>query len=115
MAVLAVVDDLVFRGKIESAATHLGVVLSVAPDSSATLKLLGGVTWSLVIVDLDLAASQPLELIRAVRQVVPTAQILGYCSHVQVDLQKQAKRAGCTSVLTRAAFVQGLPALLAGT
>jgi len=112
MTVLALVDDLLFRSKLETAAAHIGVELYAASDVSVWHQAASGVLWQLVIIDLNLAASDPLNGIREIRAHAPTLPIIGYCSHGQVDLQAQAKEAGCTSVLSRSALVQQLPQLL---
>ncbi|PIQ83403.1 MAG: hypothetical protein COV75_07690 [Candidatus Omnitrophica bacterium CG11_big_fil_rev_8_21_14_0_20_63_9] len=108
--ILAIVDDLIFRGKLEAAATQLGAPLTLATDAGAALD--NGQSWSRVLIDLNLSRADALAVIRALRAVHPGVPIVGYCSHVQQDLQQQALAAGCTAVLPRSAFVQQLPALL---
>ena len=112
MTVLALVDELLFRSKLETAAAHARVELRVASDVSAWHQAASGAPWQLVIIDLNLAASDPLNRIREIRARAPMLPIIGYCSHGQIDLQAQAKEAGCTSVLSRSALVQQLPQLL---
>ena len=114
MAVLAVVEDLFFRSKIETVAAQIGVPLCVinAPQSLPTPP--SGSAWRLVIVDLNRSGDDSVEVVRLLRQALPTMTILGYCSHVQTDLKTRALQAGCTTVLPRSAFVQRLPELIAG-
>ena len=98
-----------FRGKLETAATHLGVPLTIATETGPTL---GGGPWSRVLIDLNLSRGDALAMIRDLRATHPGIPVIGYGSHVQQDLQKQALEAGCTRVLPRSAFVQQLPELL---
>lgn len=107
---LAIVDDLFFQAKIQGAAASLGVEVRIA-DTLARAQDTGS-DPALVIVDLNLTNTDPLQVIRALRGQRPTVPIIGYGSHVQAELLAQAKAAGCTTVLPRSAFVQQLPRLL---
>lgn len=108
--ILAIVDDLIFRGKLEAAATQLGTPLTLAADAGGAPG--NGQRWSRVLIDLNLSRADALAVIRELRVAHPDVPIVGYCSHVQQDLQQQALAAGCTVVLPRSAFIQQLPALL---
>ena len=108
--ILAIVDDLLFRGKLEAAASHLGVPLTIAADADQALR--NGASWSRVLIDLNLSRGDALAIVRHLRAAHPDTPLIGYCSHVQQELQQQAIEAGCTAVLARSAFVQQLPELL---
>ena len=114
MAVLAVVEDLFFRSKIEAAADRQGVPVCAIGGLDPLPAPPEGQSWHLVIVDLNRAADDGVRVVECVRRALPAVPILGYCSHVETQLQEQALRAGCTTVLPRSAFVQRLPELLAG-
>lgn len=107
--ILAIVEDLMFRSKLEAAATSLQAPLTVSRDASPALQ--PGSHWSRVLIDLNLSGD-PLGMVRAVRAAHPDVPILGYYSHIQHALQQQALEAGCTQALPRSAFVQQLPELL---
>ena len=107
--ILAIVDDLIFRGKIEAAAKQVGTALTVAKDAEAAIQ--PGQEWSRVLIDLNLSGDA-VAMVRRLREAHPDTPIVGYCSHVQQDLQRQALEAGCTAVLPRSAFVKQLPELL---
>ncbi|HBH97037.1 MAG TPA: hypothetical protein DDX89_04505 [Candidatus Omnitrophica bacterium] len=108
--ILAIVDDMLFRSKLEAVAAQLGTPLTLAEDASPALR--SGSGWSRAIIDLNLSHGDPLAMIRDLRAAHPALPVIGYCSHVQHDLQQHAREAGCTVVLLRSAFVQQLPALL---
>ena len=108
--ILAIVDDLLFRGKLEVAAAQLGASLTIAADASAVPR--DGGPFSRVLIDLNLSRGDALAMILDLRAAHPGIPLVGYCSHVQQDLQQQALEAGCTTVLPRSAFVQQLPELL---
>ena len=108
--ILAIVDDLIFRGKLEAAAARLGTSLTIAAEADRAPRPEQG--WSRVLIDLNLSGGDALVMIRTLRQAHPNMPVIGYCSHVQDDLKSQALEAGCTMVLPRSAFVQQLPELL---
>ena len=108
--ILAIVDDLIFRGKLEAAAAQMGTPLMITAQADQTPRPEQG--WSRVLIDLNLSSGDALAMVRALRQTDPRMPVIGYCSHVQDDLQQQALEAGCTAVLPRLAFVQQLPKLL---
>ena len=112
MAIVAILDDLVFRSKIEKAAAHLRLRLDVAGDATSAVQQLSREPCSLIVIDLNGSTSDPIELMKTLRQLAPATPIVGYCSHLQSDLQARARAAGCSVVLPRSAFVQRLPALL---
>ncbi|MBI4354319.1 MAG: hypothetical protein HY595_03700 [Candidatus Omnitrophica bacterium] len=103
-------DDLLFRSKLEAAAAPLKTPLILAGDASPALR--PGSAWNRVFIDLNLSRGGALAMVRALRAAHPGLPVIGYCSHVERDLQQQALEAGCTEVLSRSAFVQQLPELL---
>ena len=107
--ILAIVDDLFFRAKLETAAAQLGVPLTIVADP---ISVPSGQLWSRVLIDLNLSRGDVLAMIRAIQAAHPGIPIVGFCSHVEQQLQQQALAAGCTAVLPRSAFVQQLPQLL---
>ena len=107
---LAILGDLLFQSKLEAAAAHAGVELHITRDPLAALHR----EWEIVIIDLEstYADRDSVTLIRALRAQLPTVPIIGYCSHIEVELQAKARVAGCSQVLSRAEFVRQLPALI---
>ena len=110
--VLAVIEDMIFRSRVEAAAAPLGITVEFVAAAAALGSALN-VPWPLVIVDLNTSTADPLELIAKLRRAQPTVPIVGYCAHEQIQLRQQANEAGCTAVLARSAMVQTLPQLLA--
>ncbi len=113
MALVAVIDDLIFRAKVEAAAARLRVPLTLARDSAAAVQAMRRDSAPLLVVDLNHALEDPLELIRMVRSTSPGAPIIGYCAHIQEELRARALEVGCTEVLPRSVFVARLGRLLA--
>ena len=114
MAVLVVTDDLFFASKIEAVAAQLGVSLRLIPDLSRTAEVFGCAPYRLAIVDLNASKGASLDAVQEIRRRDPQLPILGFCSHVQLKLQEQAKSAGCTEVVPRSVFARQLPSFLTG-
>ena len=108
--ILAILDDLIFRSKLEAAAKQLETPLTVVSEAGDAVW--NGATWSLVLIDLNLTRGNVLAMIHDLREAYPGTPIIGYCSHVERNLQQQAIEAGCTTVMARSAFVQQIPELL---
>jgi len=109
--ILAMVDDLLFLSKIQETAKHLGVrVESARPADLPTL----GDPPDALIIDLNHRSGKSLEVLRALKSDERTKGlvIIGFVSHVQNELIRAAREAGCDEVLARSAFVRQLPILL---
>ncbi len=113
MAVLVIVDDLIFRSRIVAAASHLQASIRLA-DAASMPAVRSAEDWQLVIIDLSLDSGDPIALIRHLRGALPLTPIVGFFSHVQLELQQRAQEAGCSVVMPRSAFVRALPQLLIG-
>jgi CheY-like chemotaxis protein len=101
--VVAILEDLLFRSKLETMAAQLGAELTMARDAGPALA--PGTSVSRVLIDLNMSGD-PLAVVRDIRAAQPGVPVIGFCSHVQQELQQQALAAGCTQVLPRSAFVQ---------
>jgi CheY-like chemotaxis protein len=67
-------------------------------------------------VDLHNEKLDPIELVRALRskEQLKNTPLLGFFSHVQVDLKQAAIEAGYDEVLPRSVFSRDLAKILAG-
>ena len=111
--VLAVLDDLFFRVKIEAAAKQEGLEVDfVQTEKDVFAK--ASENPLLIILDLNCLSVQPLRLIAALKASDGTKGIslLGYVSHVQEELKRKAQDTGCDVVMARSAFSQNLPQIL---
>ena len=114
--VLAAVEDLLFRSKISETAEQLGIEARFPRDRRKLLEALRGSPPDLLVLDLNSARFEPLDILQAVKSHDTTQQIptVGFLSHVQRDLAVAAKEAGCDHVMARSAFTKDLPRILAG-
>jgi PleD family two-component response regulator len=112
--VLAVVADLFFIAKIKEAAAQVGAEIEYARSSTQALDMARTERPSLIIIDLNAAGCAPLELLAQLKAEAALREIptLGFVSHLQTELQEQARRVGCDRVLARSAFSRDLAHIL---
>jgi PleD family two-component response regulator len=111
--VLAVLSDLMFTVKIQEAAKQAGLAVTFVTSRENALKQ-AKEGPAVIILDLNGTSVDPLELISTLKADPETSQIelVGYVSHVQVDLKQAAQDRGCDLVVARSAFSQNLPSIL---
>jgi CheY-like chemotaxis protein len=111
--VVAVVDDLMFLSRIREAAQRQGAdvrAVRSAADAAAACRAGAG----LVIVDLDTPRLPVMEAVAAIvaDPALSGVQLVGFYSHVETERAREARSAGCRTVLPRSAFVRQLDDLL---
>jgi CheY-like chemotaxis protein len=111
MSVLVIVTDLIFSTKIVSTARVLNVPMT-AVRSLETLGQRLTENPTLILIDLNVTALDPLAAIRQIKAAPNPPRIVAFLSHVQVDLAVAARQAGADEVLPRSAFSNNLPAIL---
>jgi len=113
--ILAFIDDLFFRTKVQDTARKLNVKLEFVKTEKDVVERLQASEEqpSLIIFDLNNSAAKPLSTIPKLKsRLKKGTSIVGFVSHVQGDLKVKALEAGCDAVMPRSAFSQNLPQLL---
>jgi PleD family two-component response regulator len=107
--VLAVVSDLFFSVKLTEAAKRCGLALEFVKDPEELLEK-AKEKPTLIVFDLNFDAVEPVNLITKLKAnaVTKGVSLLGYLSHIQVELKQSAQDAGCDMVMARSAFSQNL-------
>jgi hypothetical protein len=109
--VIACVEDLFFRSKIEATARHLN-----APIRFVGAKELPGACaqGDPAAVLLELSSADSLASVRALRGGKATAAVpvIGFLSHVDKELARNAEEAGVSKIMPRSQFSETLPDLL---
>lgn len=107
--------DLMFLVKIQGAAKEIGLAVTCVKSRQDALKHARN-NPAVVILDLNLASAEPLELIADMKSdgELNKIPLLGFVSHVHADLIQAARERGCDTVVARSAFSQNLPAILRG-
>ena len=110
---MAVLEDLFFTVKINEAAKHAGLPVSFVKSEQDALAE-AAAHPAMIVLDLNCTCVDPLHLIRSLKADPDLSRIslIGYVSHVQGELKKQAHDAGCDMVLARSAFSQNLAQIL---
>lgn len=114
--VLSVVEDLMFRSRISTAAKAIGVRHIVATSPEAAIERARSERPALILIDLDGGRTRPMEVLQQLAADGELAAIptLGFVSHVHAQLIQEARAAGIGRVLARSAFVAELEGLLRG-
>jgi CheY-like chemotaxis protein len=110
--VVACVEDLFFRSKIDATARHLDVAVRFV-DAGALAKACGEADTAALLIELSENGAS-LQAVRALRQAKATRAlpVIGFLSHVDTALARDAQAAGVTQVLPRSQFSETLPDLL---
>ncbi|MGD0964132.1 MAG: response regulator [Candidatus Acidiferrales bacterium] len=109
--VVALVDDLFFQAKLAETAKALGVELRTCGTPDALLAEIAQNPPGLVVVDLN-ARNNPLDAVARVQASAGHIPLLGFLSHIQVDLAEKARAAGCHDVMSRSKFTRDLATIL---
>ncbi len=109
-SVVACVEDLFFRSKIDATARHLNVPVRFtdAAGLAAACREPGTVA---ALVELSDGA---VDAVAAMRTSGPDGAlpVVGFLSHVDRELGRRAEAAGVTTVMPRSQFAETLPELL---
>lgn len=109
--IFALVDDIFFQAKMIETAKQLGLEIRSFATGGALLVELEKEQPKLVVVDLN-ARQSPMETIAAIRAREAAGgtsiRVIAFFSHVQTELSKQARDAGCTEVMPRSRFTKDL-------
>jgi len=114
MAILAAVDDFLFRSKIRAVAKHVNAEVQFAQSADEILAQARATRPALVIVDLNSQKVDPIATITALKADPDLAGVrtIGFASHVHVDLINAARKAGADQVLARSQFAGNLAEIL---
>ena len=114
--VLAAVSDLMFASKIRGTAEHLNVTAHFARTADTLFDAAKSDVPSVIILDLHDERLDPFALVERLKadEQLRGVPVVGFFSHVHVELQRRAKEAGMDHVLPRSAFTQRLPQILTG-
>ena len=102
---IAVMDDLFFTVKVQDGAKRAGMHVRFVKTEEAAVAA----EADLVVVDLNCKAIDPLRLMAALKG---KRRVIGYLSHVQTELRRQALDAGYDAVYPRSAFSSKLADIL---
>src|SRR5215212_282695 len=113
--VISVVDDMFFASKIRAVAEAAGVEITFPRSQEAVVSKARETKPGLIVVDLHNQRIDPIALARELKSddELRGIRLLGFFSHVQTELQRNAVAAGFDRVVPRSVFARDLPEILA--
>jgi len=113
--VISVVDDMFFASKIRAVAEAAGLEISFPRSQEAVVSKARETNPALIVVDLHNQKIDPVALARELKgdEELQSIKLLGFFSHVQTELQRNALAAGFDQVIPRSVFARDLPEILA--
>ena len=114
--IIAVVDDLFFASKIRGTAEQTGVTVNFPRKIEGLIENALQNRPAIIIVDLHAQKIDPIALAKQLKadERLRAIPLVGFFSHVQTELQRQAQEAGFDRVLPRSVFTRDLADILAG-
>ena len=111
-SVIACVEDLFFRSKIEATTRHLNVPVRFV-SAKELVKACADKNAAAVLIELS-SDGDTLAAVRDLRKgaVAAGMPVIGFLSHVDKELARQAESAGVSQVMPRSQFSETLPDLL---
>jgi len=112
--VISVVDDMFFASKIRAVAEAVGMEISFPRSQEAVVSKARETKPRLILVDLHNQRIDPVALARELKadEELRSIRLLGFFSHVQTELQRNALSAGFDQVVPRSVFARDLPEIL---
>ena len=109
------VNDMFFAAKIRAAAQNAGREVESVKSLEQVDKLAHDPP-SMIIVDLNSDRLDGIAVIGLLKSnpTLKATPIIGFLSHVQVDLKEAAETAGCDYVIPRSMFSMKLPEIAGG-
>jgi CheY-like chemotaxis protein len=110
-SLVACVEDLFFRSKIDATARHLNVPVRFVDGRGLPGASREKDTAAALV---ELSASDCLDAVRKIRENEATRElpVIGFLSHVDRELAQKAESAGVTRVMPRSQFSETLPDLM---
>ena len=114
--VIAAVDDMFFASKIRATAEHLNVDVRFVRNVDALLNAAREGEVALIVVDLHSQKIDPIALATIIKadEKLRSIPLLGFFSHVNAELHREAMSAGYDTVIPRSVFSRDLGEILGG-
>lgn len=112
--VISVVDDMFFASKIRAVAEAASTAISFPRSMEAVVSKARETKPGLIVVDLHNQRIDPVALARELKadEELRGIKLLGFFSHVQTELQRNAIAAGFDQVIPRSVFARDLAEIL---
>ncbi|HEX9630552.1 MAG TPA: hypothetical protein VF961_11085 [Pyrinomonadaceae bacterium] len=114
--VIAVIDDMFLASKVRATAKALGMMAIFPRGLDALRQIIMDSTPDIIVVDLQHAKLDAISVGRELKtdQSLAGISVIGFFSHVEVELQRKAVQAGYDQVMPRSVFFGELANILSG-
>ncbi|HEX9544913.1 MAG TPA: hypothetical protein VF955_06990 [Pyrinomonadaceae bacterium] len=114
--VIAVIDDMFLASKVRATAKALGMMAIFPRGLDALRQIIMDSTPDIIVVDLQHAKLDAISVGRELKtdQSLAGIPVIGFFSHVEVELQRKAVQAGYDQVMPRSVFFGELANILSG-
>jgi len=99
--ILIVDDEKSLAGALRELLTDSGYGIDVAEDGNQALNLIQGSEFQLVLLDLALPGRSGMEVMREIRRITPSTEIIIMTGHSSLDSAVEAIRQGAYDYLTK--------------
>jgi len=112
--IIAIVDDMFFKSKIRAVAEAVGTEISFPRNKDALFQKARETKPQLIIVDLHNQKIESAALATELKsdEDLRAIPLLGFFSHVETELQRNALAAGFDQVIPRSVFARDLSKIL---
>jgi CheY-like chemotaxis protein len=108
--IITAIDDLMFQSRLEAQARSLGHDVTIADTTDLAVAAVDA-GRGLLVLDLHARSLDWRAVASAARE--RSVPVLAFGRHTEAALLREAREAGCDSVVPRSQFVEELPSLLA--
>jgi PleD family two-component response regulator len=116
MEILAAVSDMIFASKISGAASQVNANVTFVKSLDKLIEQSKALSVKMIILDLNNPRFDPLKAIEELKLSSDSKEIpiVGFLSHVQVELRRKAQEMGCDFTMPRSQFNTNLVDILSG-
>ena len=116
MEILAAVSDMIFASKISGAASQVDANVTFVKSLDKLIEQSKALPIKMIILDLNNLRFDPLKAIEELKASPDSKEIpiVGFLSHVQVELRRKAQEMGCDFTMPRSQFNSNLADILSG-
>ena len=114
--IIAIVDEMFFASKIRATAEAVGIEIAFPRTRESALEKIAQIQPQLIVADLQNARFDVIEFGSELKANTETQSVplLGFFSHVEVELQRKAMHAGFDRVVPRSVFARELASIMRG-
>ncbi len=110
--IVTLVPNLLLRSQLNSVLSGMNVESKNVQNSADMIAAIKGGTDIRVILDLNAAGVDTIELLKEIKRDFSSVQVIGFFSHVDKAIEQQAKAAAIDLLYPRSKFFGALPGII---